>query len=77
VFCCVKERNVKGESVNPQQFYVDCSHDIETLGTRGLKVQQYAGQTDNFEIEGGAYVILNNKVDICIRNLPVLHIFNN
>ena len=50
----MKERNVKGESVNPQQFYVDCSQDIETLGTRGLKVQQYAGQTDKFEIEGGA-----------------------
>jgi hypothetical protein len=63
--------------VNPQQFYVDRSKDIETLGTRGPKVQQYAGQTDSFEIEGGAYVILNNKVDICIRNLPVLYNINN
>jgi hypothetical protein len=77
VFCCVKERDVKGESVNPQQFYVDCSQDIEKLGTRVLKVQQYVRQTDSFEIEGGAYVILNNKVDNCIRNLPVLHTSNN
>ena len=77
VFCCVKERDVKGESVNPQQFYVNCSQCIETLGARNLKVRQYAGQTDSFEIEGGAYVILKNKVDICIRNLPELHNFNN
>ena len=63
VFCCVNERDVEGESVNPQQFYVDCSQDTETLGTRGRKLQQYAGQTNSFEIESGAYVILSNKVD--------------
>jgi len=64
MFCCVKERDAKGESVNPQQFYVDCSQDIETLVTRGLILHKYEDQTDSFEIEGGAYVILNNKVDI-------------
>jgi hypothetical protein len=68
---------MKGEAVNPSQFTSNVHKTLKRLG-RGAwnSNNMWVKQTDNSEVEGGAYVILSNKVDICIRNLRVLYTFN-